>query len=312
MTHKDHGVFTALAALGVLLTLFQWWYVHLPAGAAAAFDLCQLTDTIDCFKARHQFDDLRPFGIPVFVTLAALCLLQLMLCAFAYPAGAARRETWLAIAGLVWLPTAGLALYVILNDIVVAKVTSLSALLIAAASLAACARAMMRGLRGVSLRHGAPLTLVLVGSAALMGFFLHGAGRSWQQIDETQLARETAPPSVRWTRFDHAMPRAGAAMLGEPMAKKEILVFVDPEQEESRRLMARLANEESETLYVFYAAGNHGTRLILAHRQGNLREYLRTLEPPAGDPADVRAIVERQERGRVKLGVTEYPTLRER
>ena len=111
-----------------------------------------------------------------------------------------------------------------------------------------------------------------------------------------------------WADFAIFAPRAGFATLGNPLAETEVLLFVDLTQDASRALVRealRLVPERDATVCLRLYGG---ADLILAQRSGRLREYLRDLEPPPGDAASVSYFIERQERAREELKVTEFPT----
>jgi hypothetical protein len=314
MTRREHGRLTLLALLGAAVALFQCWYVYLPADRAAAFDLCQVTRHVDCFQSLHKFGaEMVPFGIPVIAALLALFLFMAGLALLAWTVEGAPREAWLALARLSAFPQAGLLVYVLLSDYVVAHATSPTTLLLAALSLPVAAGVVLRGgVRGVPLRAGAAWPVGLAAAGALLCLFLHGAGVARQTVLRVEEEREAETPPIRWQSFARAIPRAGAAMLGNPTAEREILLFVDPGEEASRSLLREAADlglgPKSDLLLVLYAKGDAGARLVAAHAAGRLAALLRAPDAWDGDLAAARAIVERQEAAMDALGIRAFPT----
>jgi hypothetical protein len=200
---------------------------------------------------------------------------------------------------------------VLLHDYSVAKVTSVSSLLVAAVAISMCVHTVVRGVRGARLGAGRAGALVLLAAAALFGFFLHGAGAARLEIDRLEREREAAPPNIRYVDFAPQMPRAGAATLGRPTAPAELLLFVDPGDKASRKVMSDLANlapEYAERVFVYvFAKGEYGPALLLAHRADMLERYLRTLAEAPGDPATVADLAARQDKARQDLGIEEFP-----
>jgi len=309
MTRRDHALLTALLGAGLALTLFQCWYVYLPPTEAADVHFCQLTPQLDCFESLNRYGaSLHVFGLPVFPALAGVFFFQLALCGFAWTVAGAVREAWLGIARLASFPAAGLAIYVLLSDYLVAKTTSASSILVALIYLAIAALAVLQGLQGARLHAGGRWTAGIALAACLFGFFLHGAGSSRREIARVLLERETRKPDVLWADFAPFMPRTGFATLGNPLAETELLLFVDLSQDSSRAIVRDALQVVPETNAGICVRVYGGADLILAQRSGRLRAYLRDLAPPPGDAASVRHLVERQERGRRKLNVTELPT----
>ncbi len=300
----------ALAAFGSLLALFQAWYVYLPLEDAATIDICRINAKLDCYRSLGRFGiDMAPFGVPVFATLAALFLFQLACCLYCSASQEPLRAAWLAIARLTAFPQAGLALYVLLHDLLVAEATSPSAILVGAVAGAGCTMAILHGLRWASIAHGVR-GAALLAVATLAGAYAYHRGEvTRQEVGAIELERQSRPPGVRWPRFAQAMPREGVAHLGNPLAESEILLFVDPAQPESRALMeeaAALALEGYPDLLLhFYAPGDAMAALLEAESAGRVREYLKA--PAAGD-GGTHAMLGRIERARRKLGVVAYPT----
>lgn len=313
MTRREHGILTALAVLGSLLALFQCWYVYLPADEAAAFDLCQVSRHVDCFQSLHKFgSEMVPFGIPVIAALLALFLFMAGLSVLAWTVEGARREAWLALARLSALPQAGLVVYVLLNDYLVAHATSPTTIALAVVSFGVGGGLVVRGgIRGVPLRAGAAWPLGLAAAGALLCLFLHGAGAARQTVLRVEQEREAETPPIRWQAFAPDMPRTGAAMLGNPTAEREILFLVDPAQEASRTLMREAADlglgPASDVLLVICAKGEAGARLVAAQAAGRLADHLRAPDAWDGDVSAARPLVERQEAAMTKLGVATFP-----
>lgn len=309
MTRRDHTLLTVLLGAGFALTLFQCWYVYLPPAVAAEVSFCRFTEELNCFESLNRYGaSLTVLDVPVFPALASVFFFQLALCGFAWTVAGARREAWLGIARLAAFPAAGLAIYVLLSDYLVAKTTSASAILVALIYLAIAVLAILQGLQGARLRAGGRWTAVLGLAAILFGFFLSGAGNSRRDIARVLLERETQRPDVLWADFAAFVPRSGFATLGNPLSDTEVLLFVDLNQEASRALV-RDALEivpvtNADICLRFYGSAD----LILAQQRGRLREYLRDLVPPPGDVKSVGYLLARQERARKQLEVDEFPT----
>jgi len=166
------------------------------------------------------------------------------------------------------------------------------------------------GLGGAKLKEGAGTAAGVAGAAVLFAFFVNGAVGARREAARVEMEGQQAPPQVRWTEFEPDIPRAGAAWLGNPLAPVEVLLFVDPRQEASRQLMREaLRLRAPDVLFFFYAPGDEGARLMLAHRRGALEAFL--AEPgsstePGDDLEPLRAEVARQA---AAAHVTEYPTV---
>jgi len=313
MTRRDHSVLTVLAACGALLTLYQCWYIHLSLEEAARFDLCRFNKVLNCWYSLYaQGEGLRALGLPVFSTLFALFFFQLLLSGFSWVAAPSRREAWLALARLVSFPVSGLAVYVLLNDLMVFKVTSVSAILVALASLAISVTTVLHGVRWTGILHGGSATWGLLLAALLSGYLLYGAGSSRREADEVEREQMMAPASVRYATFAPSIPRRHAAALGDPVAQGEVLLFVDPEQAASRAIMREaleIMPAYAEQVFMsIYAPGEHGVLLVLAQKRDSLPAYLESLTLPPGDPESVRHIAERQEEAWRELGIDSFPT----
>lgn len=233
MTRRDHALFAGAALAGLALAVFQVWYVALPLDRAAGIDYCRWTPTLDCFESLHRNGGTL---LPVLAALAALFLFEAALAGLAAGAEPPRSEAWLGLGRLASFPASGLAVYVLLADWLDAKKTSPSALLIAAISIAMNVHAVFKGRLGARVREGGLAPVALAVAVALFGFFLEGAAGAAREAASLQAAVDTAPPAVLVPDFEPQIPREGATSLGDARAAHEILLFLDPEQEESRRL----------------------------------------------------------------------------
>jgi len=322
VTRRDHVAATLLVLAGALLTAWQCWYIYLPLEEALTVDLCRLKPTLpqlDCFDALHRSGfgaELYAWVLPVFPALLGLCTFQLLLCAFAWTAPPARREAWIAMARLVSFPVSGLAVFVVLNDLAWGGgVTSPSAVLLLAATLAMSVLAVVRGWSGVRLGAGAASSVVFLGTAVLLAFFVHGAGNARREAGYVQRARTAAPPDVRLPAFARGMPRHEAARLGDPRAETEVLLFLDGSDasKQAMRDALRLVPDDATAgaLVYFYAPGELGAQLLAAQKRGDVRRFLAgsgDAGAPEPDAALERALA-RQEKAREALGITAYPTV---
>jgi hypothetical protein len=313
MIRRDHSVLTVLTAFGALLTLYQCWYIHLPLEEAVSFDFCRFNKTLNCLRSLYAHgEDLRALGLPVFSTLFALFFFQLLLSGFSWIAAPSRREAWLALARLVSFPVSGLAVYVLLNDFMVFKVSSVSAILVALTTLAISVTTVLHGAKWAGIHRGGAATWGLVFTALLAGYLLYGAGSSRREADEVEREQMMAPASVRYATFAPSIPRRHAAALGDPIAPNEVLLFVDPEQEASRAIMREalevMPAYAEQVLLSIYAPGEQGVLLVLAQKRDSLPAYLDSLTPPPGEPKSVRHIAERQQEAWRELGIDRFPT----
>ena len=306
----------ALALLGLLLTIFQCWYVYLPHEEAALIDLCRFNSAIDCFRSLNAYgESMAPWGLPVFPVLASLYFLQTMLLAFSGVERGEARESWLVIGRLLSFPASGLAIYVILHDILVAKATSASAILVVMTSLTLSAFAILHGLPRARMAAGGARALVLVLVAVLFGYFVHGAGDSRMEAARIRRERAAEPPQLILPRFALRMPRRGAASAGEERASCEVLLFVDLGGERGRAL-ARAAHRAATSSggrlrVVLYAQGAFGRGLVRAQAEDSLEAYLaQPTEAGASDlPDDAHpALTDPSEWSR-RAGVEELPCL---
>ena len=300
MTGRDHRLLAALAGAGALLTLFQVWYISLPMADALAFDICRLSPVINCYRSLHvQGDGLIVLGVLVFPALCALFWLMFALCAFAWVAVPGRREAWLGLARLLSFPAAGLAIFVLLNDLTTAKATSISGIGVALIALAIAVSTVMQGLAAAILRRAGWPATGLAAAALLLAFFLQGAMSARRGADIVLLQRGEEAPGVLWPRFARNLERRGAAHLGKWTAPKEVLLFVDPRDEASRAVMREAAEVMPEyadkLLLTIYARSKAGAELVLAQREGSLARHLTSGEPPKASIDSAQAVVAEQE-----------------
>jgi hypothetical protein len=311
MTNGESKLRTALASAALLLTLFQCWYVYLPDIEAVTFHHCRLNAQLDCYKSLSLHGaEMTPFGIPVFPALAAIYFWMAALLACSRTADEPRRTSWGAWASILAFPAVGLSVYVMLDDVLIAKATSLSTLLVLGIGIALCVMGIVRGIATAALRRNV-LSVVGFGALAiLVGTLLYGAGANRLDAREIEIAREAQPAQLRWSRFALDVPRVGAAHLGEETAPHEVLVVVDPSDEASRGLMKAAAalgpTLGSQIAIYFYAPSDPG--LLAAFHAGKLKDYL---EDPASFPRAAGALpqgFERQNAALTKIGVAQYPT----
>ncbi len=296
MTRRDHALFAGGALAGLALSVFQIWYVALPLDRAARFDLCRWTERLDCFESLHTNG---PALLPVLAALSAIFLLECTLAALAAGAAPPRSEAWLGLARLASFPASGLAVYVLLADYLDAKKTSPSSLLIALFSIAMNVQAVLRGRLGTRVREGGVAPVGVALGCALFGFFLEGAAGAARQADAQQAALAVAPPAVIIPDFETQIPRQGAVLLGDPRARHEVLLFLDPEQPASLSLLrdALDTKEEAVVLQVYFkghALPADGRAILDAVARG---------EPlPPEEPSTL------PERHVAAAKITEYPT----
>jgi len=300
-----------LATTGLALALFQCWYVYLPADEAIRFHHCRLNAHLDCFKSLSIYGaDMMPFGLPVFPALAGLYVWMAALLGFATTADEPRRSGWVAWAGVLAFPVTGLSAYVLLNDLMVAKATSVSTLLLLAHGIALFLMAVLGGISMPAMRAGARSAFAFAPVALLAAFLLHGAGDTRLAAREVEIERESAPAQLRWSRFAHNLPRLDAAHLGKQTAAYEVLLFVDPKQSESRALMSaaealRSSLGQEISIYV-YAPDD--PRLLKAFRDGKLSEFLK--QPESFDATDAPQGFARQQAAIRELGIGTLPAAR--
>jgi hypothetical protein len=299
---RDHTLLASLAGVASALTLFQVWYVSLPLEQASTVDFCRLSPVVDCLKSLHAHGhEIHLWVISVVPALCACCLFMLALCAFAWVGDERQRDSWLALARLVSFPASGLALFVLLNDLMVAKATSASAILVAITCVAISARTVLSGLRGAKPRFSWPLAGIAA-ATVLGAFFMQGAVAARRGIDYVNSERDSAEPGVLWPRVARQLPRRGAAHLGSWTAPHEVVLFVDGSERSARvmREAVELMPEYADkVLLTIVARGTVGAGLVEAQRRGRVADFLRapyeveTIDPlqrrqERGWPADVK------------------------
>ncbi len=296
MTRREHALFAGSALAGLALSVFQVWYVALPLDRAARFDLCRWTPKLDCFDSLHANGVAL---LPVLAALAAIFLLECALAALAAGTVPPRNEAWLGLARLASFPASGLAVYVLLADYLDAKKTSPSALLIALLSVVMNVHAVLRGRLGVRVREGGAAPVALALGCALIGFFLEGAAGAAREADAVQVAKAVAPPAVILPDFETQIPRQGAVALGDPRAKHEVLLFLDPEQQASLALLREAldAKQEDVLLHVYLKG-----RALPADGRATLEAVSRGEPPPPETPTTL------PERHVAAAKLAEYPT----
>jgi hypothetical protein len=262
MTRRDHALIAGASCAGAVLAIFQVWYVALPLDRAARFDWCQWR-YLDCFESLHRQEGL----LPVLAALAAVYLVKAVLAGLALGDASPRSDAWLGIARLLSFPASGLAVYAVLSDYLEWGKTSPSALLLVLLSVAMAVHAVVKGGLAVSLRAGGLVPAVVVLAAAPFGFFLEGAAGAARESDRAKAAAWTAAPSALVADFEPEIPREGAARIGDPTATTEVLLFLDPAQEASRKLLreALAADVQDAVLQVYLKdrALSPGARALL-------------------------------------------------
>jgi len=314
MTHPESKLRAALAVAALVLVLFQCWYVYLPDTEAVKFHHCRLNAHLDCYKSLSLHGaEMTPFGIPVFPTLAGLYFWMAVLLGFSLATDEPRRSAWGTWAAVLAFPAAGLSVYVMLDDIFVSKVTSLSTVLILGLGLALCVIGIVRGIATSRIGQGIPGALGIGALSGLVGFLVFAAGTTRLDAREIEITRAGKPAQLRWSRFAHSIPRVGAAHLGAETAPHELLLIVDPAQAASRSLMAAAAKLEptlgARTAIYFYAPTD--PRLLEAFAEGSLKEFLAKPESfpqRSADETDLPKGFRRQRNALQKLGIDRYPT----
>ena len=311
MTSGESKLRTALAVAALALVLFQCWYVYLPDTEAVRFHHCRLNAQLDCYKSLSLHGaEMTPFGIPVFPALAAIYFWMAALLGFSRTADEPRRSSWSAWAAILAFPAAGLSVYVMLDDVLVAKVTSLSTVLVLGIGIALCGMGIVRGIATERLRRNVLNVLGFGALALLVGTLLYAAGVNRLDAREIEIVREAQPAQLRWSRFALDLPRVGAAHLGEETAPRELLLVVDPADEASRQLMTAalgmVPTLGSQISIYFYAPSD--SNLLAAFRAGKLTDYLENPASFSSNGKEPLPGFERQNRALAKLGIDRYPT----
>jgi hypothetical protein len=258
MNRWGHALVAGGALACFALAAFQVWYVALPDDRAALVDVCRWTPLLDCFESLNRHGVVL---LPVLAALAALFLLQFALAGLAAAVPGPRGEAWLGLARLAWFPASGLAVYVLIGDLLLREPvgpndpvrTSPSAVLIALLSVAMSVHAVVRGRLGFRVGDAGPVPVALAVGAALFGFFAEGAAGAARQSAAIQQRVDAQPPAVVVPDFEPEIPRQGAVALGDARAAREVLLFLDPEQDASLVLLrdALAATEEDVLLHVY-------------------------------------------------------------
>jgi len=314
MTHHESKLRAALAVAALMLALFQCWYVYLPDTESVQFHHCRLNEHLDCYKSLSlNGAEMTPFGIPAFPALAGIYCWMAILLGFSFTASEPRRTAWCAWAAILAFPATGLSVYVLLDDIFVSKVTSLSTILILGIGLASCVIGIVRGIPANYLGRGATGAIGFGALAATVGFLVFAAGTTRLDARDLEIERAGKPAQLRWSRFAHDLPRVGAAHLGPETAPRELLLVIDPSDDISRELMkaaAKLAPKmDGLTAIYFYAPTD--PRLLEAYADGRLIEFLETptqFPQRSADGPDLPMGFKRQRDALKKLGVDRYPT----
>ena len=292
MLPKHDRILALLALLGATCALFQCWLAYVTTHDDASFLFCRFTRVLDCTVAVHNHGPgLLVLGIAVLPALAALFLFQLGVLSLAGQTSEAQREGLGAWARVATLPAAGLCLYTILDNVLVAKATSLSGLLMTGAAIWGVVITLAHGVRGPGLKRTAKTGTLLLVAAAACGHFLGVAGTARLELRTVKAELAAQPTQVRFPRFATAIPRTGAAVLGPSTATEEVLVFLNPAQRESRATLAGLLESETKKRHVVYVTGPHAAGLAVAQKLGFARDYLEQLAK--GPDADPRTLVQR-------------------
>jgi len=305
MTAAESKLRAALAAPALALALFQCWYAYLPEADAVAFHHCRFNAHLDCYKSLSMRGaGLKTLGVSVLAAITATYLAMTLLLAAAPLASEPKRTGLRAWAALLAFPALGLSAFVLLKD-VQDGVTSLSTLIILGLGLALCALTVVKGIPAPSLRPSAAGFAGALAVAAAAGWLVQGTGSAKLDLYELQLMREGQPAQLRWPRFAHGIPRVGAAHLGDPKAPRELLLFVDPQQAESQRLMRQAASLALGDRVVIFLYAPTDPRLLDAHRRGRLQEFIK--DPGAFANVDGPDEWRRQNAAIGRAGIGSYP-----
>jgi len=335
-------ILTLLALLGLGLSFFQCWVAYWVSPDEAPLLFCVFSETFDCHMAVHvRAATLEFAGLRILPAITALFLCQAALLLYARVFAGSAGQGLQAWARVLAMPIAGFALFGLLNDVLLAQEhlaagetsaptqVSLSGLLILACGLASAVLAVLHGPDVAALKLGAARGLPLAAGALLFGVFLQGASTARLEARELMDEAETRAPSVRFPKFAQAMPRFGAAAMGEESADKEALFFLDPDNEESRKLLRELLEVQPTRAElvrtVVYLRGPHAAGLAAAVEIKAGRDYLQALLDAPGEPGDllrrlggnavrlvtptIRGLVKRQQRRIEKVGITKFPTV---
>ena len=332
---RQDSILAALATVGAGLALFQYWaaYALSDGEAFEVLRFCSLSEALDCYTAIHVHGKtLAAFGIRVIPLLLVLFLLQLALFGWAKLPREERGASLAAWARALTLPTAGLCVYAVLNTYYVTREyaergeisahaqSSVSALLLMASAVsgAVLTFTQRRRAHGRLSVTGVPFLL----GAALAVVFLQGASGARLRTHSLEAELASAAPRVLFPTFARSVPRRGAAKLGNPAARSEVLFVFDPAHANSRealdRLLRRVGSLKSKLRLLVYATGPHAAGLAVAQEAGIAPSYLKALargeeEAPALltrlgadaaklDDPELHAVIERQAR-RLEAGI---------
>jgi hypothetical protein len=306
MNRRDHALVAGGAFVCFALAVFQVWYVALPDERAARLDVCRWSRHLDCFESLNRNGVAL---LPVLAALAAVFLLQGTLAALAATAPAPRGEAWLGLARLASFPATGLAVYVLLADLVFRAAagppgldplkTSPSAVLITLLSVGLNVHAVVRGRLGFRLRDAGPLPVAVAAAAALFGFFSEGAAGAAREAAAIQARVDVMPPTVLVPAFEPQIPRQGAASIGDLRAPREVLLFLDPAQEASVRILRdALAANAQGVLFQIYLRD----RALPSDGRALLERLARGEPLPPAEPSPHPA------RAAAAARITEWPT----
>ncbi len=296
MNRRDDALFAGAAVGCFLLAAFQVWYLALPVDRAAVFDYCRWTEHLDCFESLQREGGAL---LPVLAALAGVLLFEAALSVLAFAAEPPRREAWAGLARLASFPASGLAVYVLLSHSLDLGKTSPSAVLIALLSVGQNVLVVIKARLGVRIADGGAVPFALAGAAALFGFFVGGAAGDARESAANEVVAQMAPPAVVLPDFGQEIPREGAAALGHARAEIEVLLFLDPEQEESRNVLRdALEAKAADVILHVYLKG----RALPSDALPLLEAAARGDPLPAPEPSVHPA------RAAAAARITEYPT----
>ncbi|MEE8104102.1 MAG: hypothetical protein V3T86_01055 [Planctomycetota bacterium] len=335
-------ILTLLALTGLVLSWFQCWVAYWVSPDDAPLLWCVFSETFDCNMAVHvRGATLELGGMRILPAVTALWLCQAAMLLYARLAAGSAGQGLQAWARVLALPILGLGLFGLLNDVLLASEhlaagetsaptqVSISGLLILACAAVSALLAVLHGPDAAALKLGVARGLPLLLGAFLFGVFLQGASSARLETRELTDEAETRPPNVRFPTFAEAMPRFGAAAMGEESAEREALFFLDPDNEESRKLLRELLEVQPARAdlvrTVVYLRGKHAAGLAAAVEFGAGRDYLQAVLDAPGEPDDlvrrlggnavrlvtptIRGLVKRQQRRIVAAGIEKFPTV---
>ncbi|HEX5136690.1 MAG TPA: hypothetical protein VFY93_06945 [Planctomycetota bacterium] len=296
MTREDHALFAGAAVAGLLLAAFQIWYVALPFDVAAHIDALRWTGHLDAFDSLHRDGAAL---LPVLVTIAGVLLFEAALAVLASGAEPPRSDAWAGLARLASFPASGLAIYVLLDQSLDRGKASPTSVAIALLSVGQNVLVVLRAKLSVRVRDGGAAPWALAAAAALFALFLGGAAGAARVSDKNEKERALQPPAVVLPDFEQEIPREGAAALGDAHAPVEVLLFLDPEQEESRNVLKdALAETSKDVILHVYLKG----RALPKDARALLEAAARGDALPTAEPSILPG------RALEAARITEYPT----